>query len=293
MNIPTLPPFFLDSCLALSKHLYAMKSGSARLEVSPSHFLFSVDHPPGNKETGSSDLRTEIRKTKKKSPSDFRRSARRHEEFLERKRNSCQPAASSPSNPTQPTDPPSSADLSLISVNSDDSDVMETESSEAVPVIESLEVPATSVKEAQNSASNEVPVNESRNMTENEASTIQPNLPPTGNPDHPEQLHEVVIMICAPSKSAAKKRSKQFPESKMIGTHPSDIKHHFTFSTDVNDEYLTKLKNNINKFEDLLLFHVTNENEDYHQDHPELHHCQQCNASGISAKWLEQQNLSE
>jgi len=308
MNIPTLPPFFLDSCLALSKHLYAMKSGSARLEASPSHFLFSVDHPPGNKETGLSGSYGpfEIRKTKKKSPSDFKRDARRREEHLARKRSSCQPAASSPSNPTQPTDPPSSADLSVISETPmivENSDVMETESSEDLPLIE-LETPevlVTCVEEAipvisttrKNSEPNEVLVNESRNLTKtnNDDSTIKQDLPP----DQPENawLHEVHIMICAPSKAAAKKRSHQFPRSKMISAHPSNKKNHFMFSTNVNDEYITKLKSNINKFEDLLHFNVKSSNEDFHPDHDHLHHCQQCKSSGIYDKWLAEQNFSD
>ena len=257
MNIPTLPPFFLDRCLALSEHLYAMKSGSARLEASPSHFFFSVDHPPGNKESGRSGSSSPygIWKTKKKSPSDFKRAARRREEYLERKRSSCQPAASS-SNPTQSTDPPTSADLSLISETSMKSDVMETESSEVL--IETPEVPVTTMEGAvpvipttrNNSESNVVPVNESRNLIEinDVASTIKTDLPHFDNPDLPEKLNEVHILICAPSKSAAKKRSHQFPNSKMISLHTRNKKHHFMFSTNVNDEYITKLKTNINKF---------------------------------------------
>jgi len=298
-NLPTLPPAFLESCLAFSKQLYAMKTGVAKLEASPSHFLFSVDHSPGNKETGNfTDRRWKI---KKKTPSDLRRDARRSEKFLEEKKNSYQPAASastSSSNPTQSTDQPSPADLSLISETSmivENSDVMETESSAVVTLVETLEVPVTSVERTVISTtrneSNEVPVNESRNLIEidDEASAILPDLPP----QQQEKLHEVHIMICAPSKSAAKKRSKEFPKSKMIDSHPSNRKHHFIFSTNVNDEYISKLKNNINKFDDLLHLNVISTKEDFHPDQDSLHHCQNCKSSGIYHKWLEAQTFSD
>ena len=139
--------------------------------------------------------------------------------------------------------------------------------------------------------SNEVPVNESRNLIEidDDASAILPDLPP----DQQEKLHEVHIMICAPSKSVAKKRSKEFPKSKMIDSHPSNRKHHFIFSTNVNDEYISKLKNNINKFDDLLHLNVISTKEDFHPDQDSVHHCQTCKSSGIYHKWLEAQTFSD
>ena len=112
-----------------------MKTGSGKLEASPSpsHFLFSVDHPPGNNETENSP--NGRWKIKKKTPSDLRRDARRREKFLELKRNSCQLAASSFPPPSS-TDLKISADLSNLSAISETpmlietSEDMENESSE-------------------------------------------------------------------------------------------------------------------------------------------------------------------
>ena len=85
MNLPTLPPPLLERCLALSEHLCTMKSGSAKLEISPSHFLFSVDHPPGNKEAGNLSTTPPNPIKRKKTPSDLRRNAKRKKKFLEEK----------------------------------------------------------------------------------------------------------------------------------------------------------------------------------------------------------------
>ena len=84
-NLPTLPPPLLERCLALSEHLYAMKSGSGKLELSPSHFFFSVNHSPGTKETGNQNPNPLNPVKRKKSPSDLRRNAVRKKKFLENK----------------------------------------------------------------------------------------------------------------------------------------------------------------------------------------------------------------
>ena len=188
--------------------------------------------------------------------------------------------------------------ISETPMNIEHCDNMDTESSdqtnEDVLVTENSGVPETSVEEPlpvchRNSESSEIPVEESRNLTD--ASAIKQDLPPIGSPDHPEILHEVCIMICAANKFAARKRIAQFPNSKMIGAHRSDKKHHFGFTTLVNDEYISKLKMNINKFEDLLHFNINS--EDFHPDHDESQHCQECKSSGTYAKWLEEQTVSD
>jgi len=285
---PCFPPVILEKFLDLAKCFTDKNTGKVNLEINlgSSRFNFSLDN--SSKVQTGSPSQAVLKKQRKKSPSDRRRDARRREKLLENKRNLSSPGASSSNPSSTPSVPVIKEPLPIQENPSVHEPVIE----ESLSILETSDAMDTTVLETEPAPVNLCTRNNSDNDDE-EASTIQPNLPPTGNPDHPEQLHEVVIIICAPSKSAAKKRSKQFPESKMISSHPSDIKHHFTFSTNVNDEYLTKLKNNINKFEDLLLFHVTNENEDYQPDHSELHHCQQCKSSGIYAKWLEQQNLSE
>jgi len=85
-NLPTLPLVFLERCLALSEHLFAMKSGSAKLELSPSHFIFTVNHPPDmSKEPGSRSSNFPKPTKRKKTPSDLRRNALRMKKFLEEK----------------------------------------------------------------------------------------------------------------------------------------------------------------------------------------------------------------
>ena len=106
-----------------------------------------------------------------------------------------------------------------------------------------------------------------------------------------QKLHLVHIWICAANKAAAQKRITQFPNSKMIGPHISDKHHHFEFSANVNDEFLTKLKKNINKFEDLIMFKVDHENEDEIENFELDHdcHCQKCKNSGSWSRWLNSQ----
>jgi len=115
-NLPTLPPPLLERCLALSEHLFAMKSGSGKLELSPSHFSFSVDHPPGNKEAGyryeTSTPRLNPMK-RKKTPSDLRRNAARKKKHLDEKNfmaSSASPGTSTviPSSNTEEPPTPSS-----------------------------------------------------------------------------------------------------------------------------------------------------------------------------------------
>lgn len=306
-NIPTLPPSFLDRCLALSEHLYAMKSGSAKLEASPSHFLFTVDHPPGNKESGPSHSRTGWYspygrwKMKKKTPSDLRRDARRHKKFLEKKRNFSQPAAFSSNSPPS-TNLQSSVDFSNLSSISEtpllveNNEDMDTESSdqpseaipekdvkESLPVEESLPVISSSrnnsesidAAQALSSSSpaqpkNHIPMNESRD-----------------SPAQPEELFEVYMMICAVNKKAAIKRSNQFPNHEHFCSHESDKTHHFMFSINANSEYVSKLKTNINKFEDLQMFQVAGDDEKFQPDGDDPNHCQQCHQSGVYTRWCE------
>ena len=91
-NLPTLPPALLEGCLAFSKQLYAMKSGVAKLEISPSHFLFSLNQFPGNNETGPTFSNLD-QIQRKKTPSQRKRDQRRWEEHKERKST---PVAESP-----------------------------------------------------------------------------------------------------------------------------------------------------------------------------------------------------
>jgi len=103
IHLPTLPPAFLERCLALSEQLNTMKSGAAKLEVSPSHFLFSLNQHPGNKETGSTFPIKPHHIKRKKTPSDLRRNARRMAEHLKNKNIAKNSTTSSPENPEPST----------------------------------------------------------------------------------------------------------------------------------------------------------------------------------------------
>jgi len=300
-NIPTLPPSFLDRCLAISEHLQAMKSGSAKLEASPSHFFFSVDHPPGNKESGHSTSQPgppslfRRWKIKKKSPSDLRRNARRHEEFLERKRNLAQPAASSSSNPPSSTDLPSSADdVSLISETPmvvENNDIMDTESSDqsCKDVLENENLEAV-IKESPSVTNNTedmetaeviIPVNGPRNKQKTQDHSQNDSLPspiPQQNSAIKEdKTEDIRILLCSKNKSTATRLSNHFPKSEFIETHPSSKKHHFFFKVQIKCSNLPKLKNDIHELNDemnLIMIRVLSEKKNYRPE--EQNHCEEC-----------------
>jgi len=213
-NIPTLPPTFLERCLAFSERLFAMKSGSGKLEVSPSHFLFEVDHPPGKKESGHPDSNSDLQtgsssrytsqkmKKKKKTPSDLRRDARRRDKHLENKRNLSPPSSSS--NQPSSNDPQNSADLSNLSLISETPMIVEnsedtnTASSEEIPESENPEnnvhqvpvITKTSVIENRVESKNKTSVMIARNdnpvivneLTHNPDSDMLSDLPPVISP---------------------------------------------------------------------------------------------------------------
>ena len=82
--LPTLPPAILERCLAFSEHLYAMKPGTVKFEVSPSHFVFTMNQNPVKNSGDSPPFPPPLPK-RKKTPSDLRRNALRKAEFLKRK----------------------------------------------------------------------------------------------------------------------------------------------------------------------------------------------------------------
>ena len=94
------------------------------------------------------------------------------------------------------------------------------------------------------------------------------------------EKEEMRLLFCAPSKTAALKHSKKFPQSKYIGPHPSNKQHHFFFSSPIDSNCLQGFKDNFNEFakEDIniIMFHVVSEKRNYHPD--QQHHCQSCRA---------------
>ena len=87
---------------------------------------------------------------------------------------------------------------------------------------------------------------------------------------------EIRILICAADRAAAQKRCSQFPRSRIVGPHSSDKLHHFMLSAYVNDEYVTKMITNINKFEDFLMFRVVYKKQSHYPDENQKNHCQEC-----------------
>ena len=52
---------------------------------------------------------------------------------------------------------------------------------------------------------------------------------------------------------------------------------------------MSKLKTNINKFEDLIQLGISGEDERFEPDDPNIPHCEKCKQSGRWDKWLEEQ----
>jgi len=313
-NLPTLPPALLEDCLAFSKQLYALKSGVAKLEVSPSHFVFSMNqfpgnknHFPGNKESGS---------IRKKSPSDLRRNALRKAEHLKRKNGSrtttsfsshqvstedphptSSPGELSPGFSSEPTEEspspnPSSTpsvdnvDLSKVPViNSDIMDTMEPD----VPVINESPV----IKEASNAmdiVEETVPViNVTRNNSnsddalkpkialDQEQTDLPPAISPISTPVKINKQEEIHLLFCAQNLAAASKLAKDLPNIKYIGPHPKNTKHHFLFSTLLPSANLQALKEAIDTLDEpFLLFHVVSEKKNFFLKKRPNDHCQAC-----------------
>jgi len=263
-HLPTLPPAFLESCLAFSKQLYTMKTGTAKLEVSPSHFLFSINQHPGTKDTGSTFDKPH-QTLRKKTPSDLRRNARRMAEFLERKNLAKPSTNSSPENPEPSTlIPPSSKDESLPSPKPEDNSPGESsETSEESPsnmeVDHQVPMSPDDIVESVDSSPEELSANESEANCSPSTSEIQ-----------------IQILICAADRAAAQKRCSQFPRSRIVAPHSSDKLHHFMLSAYVNDEYLTKMITNINKFEDFLMLRIVHEKQQHYPDDNRKNHCKEC-----------------
>ena len=108
---PCFPPVILEKCLDIAKLIAQKKTGKATLEVNlgSSRFNFSCDNS-FKIQTGPSRQDHWKKNTRKKSPSDYRRNARRLEKFLEEKRSSAHLVASAEQ---------TSADTSTLSVISE------------------------------------------------------------------------------------------------------------------------------------------------------------------------------
>jgi len=296
-NLPTLPPAFLESCLAFSKQLYTMKSGVAKLEVSPSHFVFSMNQIPGNKEAGPT-FTDPIKR--KKTPSDLRRNAERIRKFLENKKLTASSGTSalsqspviSPlgtssieppnkdeeqipnerniSSPAESSSNPSSTPPMDLSENSEIMDIVD----ETLPV---------NLCTRNNSETKDDDVSHSTASNEQHQEDLPPAISPINSPikSDAEQIsdkEEIRLLFCAPNQAAASKLAQKYSQAKYIGTHPSNKRHHFYFSAFFNSAKLKQpsFKEAImsSSSEDFLQFGVVSEKTIYEPEH--LLHCAKC-----------------
>ena len=124
--LPTLPPAILERCLAFSEQLYAMKPGTVKLEMSPSHFVFTMNQNPA-KDSGDSLRHPSSLPKRKKTPSDLRRNALRKAEFLTRKNSIPQTEPENPRNKDIP--PPPTAAKKVESKEDSNKDLLSESSS--------------------------------------------------------------------------------------------------------------------------------------------------------------------
>ena len=143
----------------------------------------------------------------------------------------------------------------------------------------------TSNTEDMDTAEEKVPVNVSGNKPETIDDLQNLTLPspiPTshqiGLPPTKSEISNttpVIILICAADETAALNRSKQFQSSSQFKAHPSDKNHHFSFKTHLDDRSFSKLKTNLNKFEDILMFQDRTKKK-FTPDNHMKNHCQEC-----------------
>ena len=304
-HLPTLPPALLERCLALSEQLYAMKSGAAKLEISPSHFVFSVNQYPGTKETGSTFSSSNTLK-RKKTPSDLRRNAARKAQFLIKKNLAKSSSSTSPVNqpasaeepldPTKPstTTPPTTTQNPVEISPGDSSETpKESPSSNEIPgnntsetevhievdqhhpVIFPIASPAQpNSTDQEKKHPKEVNLNsedEKKSETSNEASI------PTDELHKKKQLTELHLLMCSADQAASYKFGNKFKISSFLGQpHPRN-KHHFLYAIHLDDTNVNQMKtalNDCNEKKNLIKIYIPSENKNYFPD--KQNHCQEC-----------------
>lgn len=266
----SFPPLLLEKSLELSNYFAQKKTGNFKLEikVGTSSYACSIDHSSGRQTGSPSQLVKPKKVRKKKYPSDKRRYYRRREKFLERKRSSSPPNPSNQSSTPSTDSPfikesPQINNSDAISVNPSIDNPVIKESPQIHRNIDAMDI-------AEETA--HVPVIKTRNKESDSSKmtkeTIQPSSPTTPINE------EVKLLICATNKTEASKISKNYPQAKYIGSHPSNKDQHFCFSTLINSTKLSELKKDVNKLEwpNVILFQVNKKN---YQTDPK-NHCQDC-----------------
>ena len=271
--IPTLPPAILERCLAFSEQLFVMKPGTVKFEVSPSHFVFTMNQNPV-KDSGDSLPHPPSLSKKKKTPSDLRRNVLRKAEFLKRKNSGPEAKAKNPLYTTETTHPttPRNEDFPKKVEPKEDSGketlseatLMDTSPMDVVPQ------PSSPASEPRKS-----PVNsEIANTLE-----IPPAISPLDSPvkeiknTEDEVIH---LSFCASNVSEASKHAKHngFPKSKFLLASNKNP-NHFFFEDKVKSRIIPQIVEIMNYRENSpVQLRILSTKKTFTPDTP--HHCQEC-----------------
>ena len=251
-----------------------MKPGTVKLEISPSHFVFTMNQNPV-KDSGISFPHPPPLPKRKKTPSDLRRNALRKAEFLKRK-NSVPQAETKNSRdipvPTLPTNITTPRNEKF----SDKVDLKEDSNKE---ILSESTLKKTSPMDVDLQPSS--PVNNTRKNSQISEIANKLKIPPAISPlNSPDKVFEkplkedediALLSFCATNEIEATKLSKQFfPQSRFMQVSKKNP-NHFFFQSDINLSDNPHVTDSINKIR-MVLFKVNEKT--YTPDLP--HHCREC-----------------
>ena len=278
--LPTLPPTILERCLAFSEQIYVMKPGTVKFEVSPSHFVFTMNQNPAKdyqnpaKDSGDSFPHPPPLYKKKKTPSDLRRNALRKAEFLKRKNSDPQAEAKNPLDTavSNPPTTPKHEDCPKKDEPKEDSDkdvLSESTLMDTSPVDVVLQ-PLSPVNKARKSSVN----SEIANKRE-----IPPSISPSKSPkkETEETKDEIIhLSFCATNESEAAKKAKhngfQNPQFLLVSNKNPN---HFFYSCKVKSSIIPQIIEIMNYRENgPVQLRIVSTKKTFS---PEiLNHCQEC-----------------
>ena len=273
--LPTLPPAILERCLAFSEHLYAMKPGTVKFEVSPSHFVFTMNQNPVKNSGDSLPFPPPLPK-RKKTPSDLRRNALRKAEFLKRKNSVPQAETKSPCDTVVPT-PPSANTTPRNQECAAKVDLKEDSHKETLSETTLMDASPMDVQQYS------PPENNTRKISQISEIAKKLDIPPAISPlNSPDKVTEkpladdediAILKFCAINENEATKLSKRFfPQSQFMQVSKKNA-NHFLFKSDVKIDDIPHIIESMNKTK-MLLFKVTSNKKPFTPDQP--HHCHQC-----------------
>ena len=271
--LPSLPPAILERCLAFSEQLFVMKPGTVKFEVSPSHFVFTMNQNPV-KDSGDSLPHPPSLSKKKKTPSDLRRNALRKAEFLKRKNSGPEAKAKNPLYTTETTHP-------TIPRNEDFPKKVEPKEDSGKETLSEATLMDTSPMDVVPQPSS--PASEPRKSPVNSeiANTLE--IPPAISPlDSPvkeiENTEDEVIHLsfCASNVSEASKYAKHngFQKSKFLLASNKNP-NHFFFEDKVKSRIIPQIVEIMNYRDNSpVQLRILSTKKTFTPDTP--HHCQEC-----------------